>query len=181
MLPPGHIAAGYLTAQALLHITHQSLTAHQQTQLLWWGMLFGFIPDMDTFIVFAREKAWFVKNQDNDHHKFITHAPVIWLVMGLIVTVIAPNVYWKDVGLLLWLGSWSHFLLDSVQYGTMWLWPFSNKLYAFKDRAVVYIKVDASKNSFLGFWWSFVRSYSKSLAFYLEILIIISAIIIYIK
>jgi len=181
MLPPGHIAAGYLTAKALLHFTHSSLPTVQQNQLLLWGMLFGFIPDIDTFIAFAREKAWFVKNQDNNHRKFITHAPVIWLAMGLIVVAVAPNVYWKDVGLLLWLGSWSHFILDSIQYGIMWLWPFSNRIYAFKDRETQYIKVDTLKNSFFGFWFGFVKSYSKSLTFYLEILIIISAVIIYIK
>jgi hypothetical protein len=180
MLPPGHIAAGYLTAEALLHFTHPNLTAHQQNGLLLWGMLFGFIPDIDTFIAFARERAWFVKNQDNNHRKFITHAPIIWLAMGLIVMAVAPNEYWKYVGLLLWLGSWSHFLLDSIQYGIMWLWPFSNRIYAFKDREKDYVN-NAGKDSFISYWWSFVKAYSQTLSCYLELLIIIVAIIIYFK
>ncbi len=178
MLPPGHIAAGYLTAQALLHFTHPNLTLDQQNQLLLWGMLFGFLPDIDTFIAFAKEKAWFVKNQNYNHRKFITHAPVIWLVLGLIIFLIAPDTYWKTVGLLVWLGSWSHFLLDTLSYGIMWFWPFSNRIYALTNREKDF-KIE--QNSAFKFWWTFVKKYSQTLSFYLEILIIISAILIYFK
>jgi membrane-bound metal-dependent hydrolase YbcI (DUF457 family) len=93
---------------------------------------------------------------------------------------IAPNVYWHYVGLLLWLGSWSHFILDSIQYGIMWLWPFSNRTYAFKDREVDYVN-NTGKDSFISYWWSFVKAYSQTLSCYLELLIIITAIIIYFK
>ena len=179
MLPPGHIAAGYLTAKALLHFTHQNLTAHQQNQLLLWGMLFGFIPDIDTFIAFAREKSFWNVGEKNNHRKFVTHAPIIWLVIGLIVLAVAPNVYWKDVGLLLWLGSWSHFLLDTIQYGIMWLWPFSKRVYAFKDREKQYI--NSSGSGFWRYWTGFVKSYGQSITFYCELIILISAIIIYFK
>lgn len=176
MLPPGHIAAGYLTAEALLHFTHPNLTAVQQNQLLLWGMLFGFIPDIDTFIGFVREKTFWGVSEKNNHRKFVTHAPIIWLAMGLIVVVIAPNEYWKYVGLLLWLGSWSHFILDSIQYGIMWLWPFSNRIYAFKDRENAYIKSNLDDAGFIKYWWGFVKAYGQTLSCFLEILIIIIAI-----
>jgi len=180
MLPPGHIAAGFITAKALLHFSHQNFTPHERQALLLWGMLFGFIPDIDTFIGFIREKTLFAVSQKNNHRKFVTHAPIIWLAMGLIVILVAPNVYWKYVGLLLWLGSWSHFILDTVQYGIMWLWPFSKRIYAVMDREKDYIH-NPEEKTFFSYWWGFVKSYSKTLSFFLELIIIISAIIIYIK
>jgi len=178
MLPPGHVAAGFLTAKALLHFTHPALSAAQQSQLVWWGMFFGFIPDIDTFIAFAKEKAFFVKNQDNNHRKQFTHAPVLWFIAGMIVVVLAPSTYWRYVGLLLWLGSWSHFLLDTIQYGIMWIWPLSHKVFAIKDREREFKIED---DSFFAYWWTFVKAYAKTLTFSLEVIIIISAIYIFIK
>ncbi len=175
MLPPGHIAAGFLTAKVLLNIVHPSLTADQQTQLLWWGMFFGFAPDLDTFVAFAKAKAFvFINKDETNHRKYYSHAPVLWLIAGLIVVAVAPNTYWRYVGLLLWLGSWSHFLLDTVQYGIMWLWPLSTKIYAFSDTEK---KLNVVGIKFLDFWWSFVKLYSKTVSFYLEILIIIVSLI----
>jgi membrane-bound metal-dependent hydrolase YbcI (DUF457 family) len=178
MLPPGHIAAGFLTAKALLHFSHANFTPVQQAQLVWWGMLFGFIPDIDTFIAFAKEKAFMVKDQKNNHRKQFTHAPVLWLLAGLVVILFAPNLYWRYVGILLWLGSWSHFLLDTIQYGIMWLWPLSKQVYAIKDREQDF---HIEQNTFFGFWWTFVKYYAKTLSFFLEVIIIVSAFIVYFK
>src|SRR5579863_61702 len=138
MLPPGHIAAGFLTTKVLLDIAHPALSQNQQNQLLWWGMLFGFSPDLDTFLAFAKEKAFVITNPNNSHRKLFTHAPLSWLLAGLTVMLFARNLYWQWVGLLLWTCSWSHFLLDTIQYGIMWLWPFSSKIYAFTDKELNY-------------------------------------------
>ncbi len=178
MLPPGHISAGFLTAQALLKIIHPNLTSIELNQLLWWGMFFGFAPDLDTFVAFAKARAFiFLNKKDTNHRKFYSHAPVLWLIAGIGIMLLAPTLYWKIVGLLLWLGSWSHFFLDSIQYGIMWLWPLSDKIYAFKDRE---IEMEIKDPTFFGYWWTFVKKYSKMLSFYLELIIIISAVIIYI-
>ena len=178
MLPPGHIAAGYLTTYALLKVTHQNFSPEQTTQLLWWGALFGFLPDIDSFVAFAREKAFMVKNQKNNHRKQFTHAPLLWFIFGMIVVLLAPNSYWRYVGLLLWLASWSHFLLDSIQYGIMWLWPFSNRIFALRDRERDFQIQD---NSFFGYWSTFVKAYANTVSFYLEVLIILIALVIYFK
>ncbi len=180
MLPPGHIAAGFLTAKALLHFSHASLTAAQQNNLLWWGMFFGFIPDWDTFVTFAREKAFVVRNPEkNDHRNYISHAPVLWMIAGLLVYILASSEYWKMWGLLLWLGSWSHFLLDSIEYGIMWLWPFTKKRFALRES--VSIKVNISTTGFFGYWLEFLKAYSKVVTFYIEFFVIILAIVIFLK
>lgn len=178
MLPPGHIAAGYLTARALIYFTQPAISQSQQSQLLWWGIFLGFAPDLDSFVSFAKERAWFVKNRANNHRKFITHAPILWLIAGLVVYFFSPDAYWKTVGLLIWLASWSHFLLDSIEYGIMWLWPFSNKIYAFRNRERDF---KLTENSFFGYWWHFVKSYIQTLTFYCEIIILLITLIIYFR
>lgn len=178
MLPPGHIAAGFIAAKVLLHFSHQGLSQVQQTQLVWLGMVFAFIPDLDSFVAFSKEKAWFVKNQKNHHRKLISHAPLLWFLAGMAIYFFSSTIYYKDIGLLLWLSSWSHFVLDSIEYGIMWLWPFSHKVYALRNRETDFKN---PYSSFFKYWVYFVKSYSKTITFYCEILIIISALIYYIR
>ncbi|MEI6057785.1 MAG: hypothetical protein WCQ60_02320, partial [bacterium] len=63
-----------------------------------------------------------------------THAPLLWFVAGLIVfsisSLFAAGAFWQVLGLLMWLGPWSHFCCDSVDVGVMWLWPFSRRQFA---------------------------------------------------
>ena len=56
MLPTGHIAAGFLTAHALIKILKPDLDASQVNQLLAFGAFWGFAPDLDVFYSFARQK-----------------------------------------------------------------------------------------------------------------------------
>ncbi len=178
MLPPGHFAGGYLAAEALLHITKADLSSAQANQLLWWGAFFAFAPDLDTFASFIKERAWFVKNPANNHRKFVSHAPLLWLLAGLLVYFFSADIYWKNVGLLLWLGSWTHFLLDSIEYGIMWLWPFSNRIFALKNREREF---NIQSPTFLVYWWNFVKSYTRTLTFYIELLIVVIALIVCVR
>lgn len=173
MLPPGHIAAGYLTGYALLKFAHPALDAQQQTQLLWWSAFFGFAPDIDVFFVFFTTHSLLVAgDKDVNHRKYFTHAPVLWLLAGIVIYFFASSVYVKYFGLLFWLASWSHFVLDSIEHGVMWLWPFSNKVFALKSQGVR--KVIPEKN-FLKHSLQFLKFYTTRLSFYLEALIIIIA------
>lgn len=179
MLPTGHIAAGYLTGYALLKFSHPAVSIQQQTQLLWWAVFFGFAPDLDVFVYFALNKTLLVSGEAKKNHRlYISHAPMLWLLAGLAIYFFASSIYLKNIGLLLWLGSWSHFLLDSVEYGIMWLWPFSAKIYAFKNRDV---KVPVKEKTFFKHSAEFLKIYSKRLSFYLEVLIILLALIVYFK
>lgn len=175
MLPPGHLAGGFLAARALLKITHPDLPAAQVNQLLWWGVFFSFAPDLDTFFSFIKERAWFVKNPENNHRKFVSHAPLVWLATGLLLYLVSADVYWRYVGLLLWFCSWSHFLLDSIEYGIMWLWPFNKTIFALRNRERNF-KIQSS--NFFGYWLTLLKLYSQTLTFYCEVLLLIITFII---
>jgi len=180
MLPPGHIGFGYIVTEALLKFTHPELTHDQSNQLLLWGMFWAFAPDLDFFYAFVKEKALVVKDwKYNNHRDFVSHAPVLWLLAGLAVYFLSHDAYIKLVGLLIWLGSWSHFLMDSIEDGVMWLWPLSQKKFALRQVE----SMSVNKPEFWGYWVEFVKVYctKKRVVFYLEVLVIISALIIYFR
>ena len=56
MLPPGHIAAGYLATKLFLGVVKPELNTTQTDQLLMWGMFFAFAPDLDMFYAFWKVK-----------------------------------------------------------------------------------------------------------------------------
>lgn len=180
MLPPGHIAAGFLTAKVLLHFVHPQLSAAQQTHLLWWGMFFGFAPDLDNFVAFAKVRAWwYKKGVDNTiHRRFYSHLPALWFIAGLLIYFFAQSPYYKMFGQLVWLGSWSHFLLDSIEYGIMWLWPFNKEIWALKNRGV---NNGIAGESFFEYWLNFLKIYITRWTFIVEIIIIISFLTIYFR
>lgn len=179
MLPSGHVAAGYLTGLALLKITNPDLPPAQISQLLYWAAFFGFAPDLDEFWFFFKNKAFLVSPDVEKHHRqYPSHAPVLWLAAGLLIYFFASSDYVKFIGLLLWLGSFSHFLLDSIEHGIMWLWPFSTKLFAVKNPGQ---KFSIAEKGFIKHSLQFLQFYTTRLSFYLELLIIIFALIIFIR
>ncbi len=180
MLPPGHVAGGYLTAYALLKITKPDFDITQFHQLLYAGAFFGFAPDLDFFIAFIKVRGFtFSGHEEINHRNFLTHTPILWFAIGLLVYYFAQTTFTASVGLLIWLGAWSHFLLDSLQYGIMWLWPFSSYHYSFKDREIQMPHVQ--KKGFFIYWVSFLRFYKNklSLTYYSEIVIILIALYVF--
>lgn len=182
MLPPGHIAGGFLVAKALLVLTHPALLAIEQQHLLWWGMFFGFAPDLDTFAVFIKLKR-FVASDDVSHRKFWSHAPVVWLMGGLIVFIFGltrSSLFLEYLGIIVWLCSWSHFAFDTIQHGVMWLWPWGREPLAFFDQG---IKDNIPLQAFLSYWVKSVKFYMTRLAisFCLELVIIFVALFVYFR
>lgn len=180
MLPPGHIAAGYLATYALLKTTHAQLPPQQFNVLLGLGAFFAFAPDLDTFMSFAKAKSFILIDGKHSHRKFFSHAPLVWLIPSLAIIFFTKSAFGTYLGLTVWAGSWSHFVLDSLQHGIMWLWPFNKKLFALKDREFS-LKELAKKESFVGYWTEFVWLYFTQLKFssYLELIIIISALTVF--
>jgi len=179
MLPPGHIAAGYLVAETLLKFAGPTLSASESHQLIWWGMFFGFAPDLDMFFAFFLEKAFIVRDlKAHNHRKYLSHAPILWALAGAAVYFSASSQFYKAFGLMVWAGSWSHFLLDTIEYGIMWLWPFKKSIFAFKDKELV---LPVTETKFFAYWWRSVKLYTRFYSFYLEILIIGLALIVYFK
>jgi membrane-bound metal-dependent hydrolase YbcI (DUF457 family) len=179
MLPPGHIAAGFLATDLFLKLNQPDLGPSQLRQMMAIGAMFAFAPDLDTFWSFFKERAFIIKDVvRHNHRKFFTHAPLLWLVAGLLVYSFAQSTFGKTLGLVIWVGSWSHFLIDSIEHGIMWLWPFSTKVFALKDQGKL---SENNENSFFRYWWKNVRLYSSSISFYVEILLITASIFIIFK
>lgn len=183
MLPPGHIAAGYLAAYSLLKLTGHNFDILQTNQLLFWGMFFGFVPDLDMFMAFIKVKGFNIQSEKSDHRKFFTHTPIVWFIFGLVVYSIASSQFMKFIGFLIWLGAGSHLFLDTLQYGIMWFWPLSRRLYAFKDRGKKTTQPSAGKHNFFSYWFKFIWLYATKakLSFYLELVIITTAILVFIN
>lgn len=179
MLPPGHVAAGFLTAYAVVKIFNPNLDPSQINQLLALGAFFGFVPDLDNFMAFAKVKSWYYYHKDNSiHRRFYSHIPLLWLIAGSLIYLTSSLLFVKYLGLLVWLASWSHFLLDSIEYGVMWLWPFNFEVWAFKNRGVA---VQIDENSFARYWMSFLKLYFKRPTFYFEIIILIIALLVFLR
>jgi len=175
MLPIGHAAAGLLTTQALLKIVKPEILSTEAEQILWWGIFWSFAPDLDSFWAFIKVKSFYFNKKDNSiHRQFFTHIPLLWLIVGVAIFIFSYEVYWKIFGLVLWFSSWSHFLLDSIEYGVMWLWPVNKELWAFKNRGV---KVQINSSGFLGYWTTFLKFYITRLTFFFELFIIFLALI----
>lgn len=174
MLPPGHIAAGFMTAELILRVIKPDVGSVAHNQLVWWGVFFSFAPDLDVFYSFIKEKSFTVRSPlENDHRKYLSHVPVLWMIAGLGFYFLGQTEFLKVFGLLLWAGSWSHFILDSIESGIMWLWPLSVKKFCFRKTE----KLQIPEPGFWGYWMKFLKLYSKYVTFYLELFIIFSALV----
>jgi hypothetical protein len=176
MLPPGHIAGGYLVSRVLQKLVPYSFTNKQKKWLSAAGAFFGFMPDLDFFYAFFKIKSFTIDVHEIDHRTFITHTPLPWLVLGLLIFASAKKPFTKAMGLMLWLGTWSHFALDSIEHGVRWLWPLNSNLYSVTS---VSERIEHT-GGFWSFWWNVVLWYGhNSVTFYFEILIIIIAFYIF--
>ncbi|HEV8601000.1 MAG TPA: metal-dependent hydrolase [Patescibacteria group bacterium] len=168
MLPPGHIAGGFLAAKIASHFIPE--LDHSKYLLL--SSFFGFFPDLDFFFAFFKAKK-FISREDINHRQFVTHAPLLYLV------VFTALYSFPNLRLFAWtfiLGTWSHFLLDSISsVGIAWLYPFTSKLYnkTWDSRIAI------SEQGFLKHWTTFVREYMKIFSFKAEMAIILVAILVY--
>ena len=176
MLPPGHIAAGFLTAELFLKVYQPQLDLSQSHKLYFWAIFFAFAPDLDNFYAFFKVRSFYYYHKDNSiHRRFLTHVPLFWLLGGLAVYFLADSAFYKSLGLIIWLSSWSHFLLDSLEYGVMWLWPFNLEPWALKDRGV---KKQIDAPGFVNYWWVYAKIYARKITFFAEIAVIILALIV---
>lgn len=99
----------------------------------WWffvcGVLITVLPDSDFLFHFLKRKG--DKDRIDDYkHRDLIHYPLAYLSLG---TLIFYFLFGKEWALLFFLGSFLHFIHDSVGigWGIKWLWPFSTQNYAF--------------------------------------------------
>jgi membrane-bound metal-dependent hydrolase YbcI (DUF457 family) len=179
MLPPGHIAVGYLAATAYESIFHPAISISQSKNLLWIGASSGFIPDIDMFFAFLKVGAWRIDEKKADHRSYLTHRPILWLLLVLIIFFVGKSiysVYIQSIAIVIFLGTYSHFILDSLDSGTgiKWLWPFSDKLYTIKNNDIA-----VENKNFFSYWFGLVVLYAKKakVTVSLEIIFIVTAIV----
>jgi hypothetical protein len=171
MLPPGHIAGGYLIAR----ITSLIVPVLNNPLFFLLTSVFAFIPDLDIFAVFTKAKKFVLIESDaGKHRRFISHAPLIYLAIYLLWLLLFPEN--SLIAHAFILGTWSHFILDSfapTEHGIRWLYPFSKKPYSFNlDH-----EFRMPEANFFKYWLSFVKGYTRVFSFKLEMVLIALAVI----
>lgn len=166
MLPPGHIAAGYLAGK----LASQFIPELNKPEYLALTSLFAFLPDLDFFFAFFKLKK-FISSSDANHHDYLSHAPLLYLLAFVICYLLFPDYHLVAITFII--GTWSHFIIDSISaVGILWLYPFNKKLYGLTlDR-----RIEITDQRFFPHWQRFVKEYTKVFSFRLEIALIIIAI-----
>lgn len=176
MLPPGHIAGGYLVGFALARIFEPSLTIDERHGIIFLAMATAFAPDLDMFFSFFKLGSMRLAKGASNHRLLVTHTPFFWLIFGIgVFFALGATAKSGYVALAITLGALSHLVLDSIQYGIQWLYPFSKQLYSIRDRGV---ELDIEYRGFFTHWAQMTRAYARrfTLTFSLEIILIITAI-----
>ena len=169
MLPPGHIAGGFLVGKIAAGIA----SSLNQSEFFAWSSFFGFFPDLDFFLVFFKSKRFVNSDESINHRKFLTHAPLLYLVLFIAFYLLFPAYQLYAWAFLL--GTWSHFFIDTFSAdGIPWLYPFSNKLYNYP---LDHKKITIAETGFLKHWSQFIREYTQIFSFKAEIFLIIIALI----
>lgn len=182
MLPPGHIAAGFLVTTVLLKITQPGFDSQQTNLLLALGAFFGFAPDLDVFVSFARGKSFSVPLMTHNHRFYWSHTPLPWLIVALIFYFGSNDPFIKYMALTMWLGSWSHFALDSIVFGIMWLWPLTSKHFALSKNRNDVMSGQQDKRFFAS-WITFLINWARDYkaSWVAEITIVLIALFIFIN
>ncbi len=171
MIFPGHLGAGFLTGYAVIKLMHgsTSLSTEEINILLGAGTLLGVAPDSDIIFYFFQKKT-LKPEQLSAHRKYLTHAPLVWLIVGgtffAVSYIFHLGTFWKILSLLLWLCPWSHFICDSLDTGIMWLWPFSTRQYALYNSQST---LDANNTPPPANWRTLFGSYLKNPSAYIEL------------
>jgi membrane-bound metal-dependent hydrolase YbcI (DUF457 family) len=183
MILPGHLAAGYMVATAVIKIAKPELDPASLNYLLAWGTFSGMVPDLDSFWVFFKNKRFIFKDETINHRDFLSHVPLVWFLICLVLTLFlwfGQNQLLKYGSLILLFGSLSHFIFDSIQMGVMWLWPFSRRKLALLNR---YHGNIVKEESFLKYWLRFGKLYYINFTetFWAEVVLTVIGIIVFLN
>jgi len=176
MLLLGHLALGYLVTYGLLKLFNFGFSVADTNFILALGTIFGAIVDLDFFSYFIKNKTLRLR-KDVSHRDQITHAPLLWLIVGLIVFFFGSDIFSRVVGLTIWISSWSHFAFDTFEHGVMWQYPFSRKKYnLLGDKPFIPKKGEGLTEHYRRFFFEF---YPRRKTFWIEIVVIILFLIVY--
>lgn len=174
MILPGHIAGGYLAATAVLALSHAPLSSAEATALLTIGTLAGEAPDIDILFFFLHHRYSRNASKRTNHRSFFTHLPAFWLLLSLAIAAagwFAGSVFTELLGWMILAGSWTHFFLDSFEYGIVWLWPFSDRRFAM--RQIEEPHVEAPQGTVAYYVEHVGKIWNKRITFVLEVILVI--------
>lgn len=166
-----------MATYALLALSHASFTPLETNILLTIGVLSGEGPDIDLIRFYFDHRSPTKSGKAASHRDYFTHAPLVWLLASLAVVAagaLAGSAFTEFVGWTILAGSMSHFILDTIEFGIAWLWPFSKKRYFLKHLE----KVELSQRpGTFGHYWEYIsKFYVRNVSFYAEVLITLPAL-----
>lgn len=187
MVLPGHIAGGYLATTFILGLSSTPFTTTELAIIYVVGILAGEIPDLDLLFFYFNKKNNGTSKKAT-HRDYITHLPMFWLSLGMTLflygySLNSPLV--MTLALVLVAGTFSHFILDSIEYGIQWFKPLSHRricLFEIKDIADFEKKSTHNhvRTGSLLFYWNYVRTiYVRQISFYAELLVVIIALVVF--
>jgi membrane-bound metal-dependent hydrolase YbcI (DUF457 family) len=178
MITPGHIASGYLATKVFLIISHSGLDSSQIRSLELCGALFTATPDIDLIFPFIKLKT--IKfNTKLSHRRVFTHTPLFYLLISALLYTLANSLYLKYLVIIFFLSAIVHFLGDSIEYGIMWLWPFTKKQYALRTIPDEDKFLEEKPGTF--YFKLFKEVYMKNFTFLAEIIFICTALATYFR
>lgn len=184
MVLPGHLAGGYIATTAVLSLAPWSFSANELTALYIIGILAGWIPDIDLF-AFYFEKKNNNYSTNSSHREYITHIPIFWIAMFsliLLIGIICSSPFTIILSFVLLTGTMSHLVLDSIDYGIVWLKPFSSKRFCLFPMQLIKEDPKLVATGSLIYYWNYLKgAYLKQVTFYAEIIVTIIALIIFYK
>ncbi|MGB0799584.1 MAG: metal-dependent hydrolase, partial [Planktomarina sp.] len=81
------------------------------------GLVGSIAPDLDILWFY------FVDNRATHHHEYITHRPLVWLIICVLAFANIRNRLGK-IALAFGLGGLLHMMLDTIAGSITWGWPF---------------------------------------------------------
>ncbi len=141
-----HAPAGFLASFLTKKWWGRGLNTVQTRTLLILATIFGIIPDLDVFY-------YYLFNAQVLHREIILHSFFVYALITIIIIFVShkfKNRFWQAVGIVFFIGTFSHLLLDSLAAGVMWLYPIQSRLFGL-------LIVPTIANSFFGQYFTLIN------------------------
>ena len=128
MTPGGHVGASVVATYV---ITNYVFKTEATPVVLGLSALVGLLPDVDGIVAMMakRERPMQQKVQ---HHRYVTHTPLFYLLIALLLSLVVQ----REMAILFGVLVFAHLILDSwaTDDGIMWLWPLSRRQFSLFPR-----------------------------------------------
>ena len=161
----GHLPAGYIASKLLFNKFNKRAISYNS--FIIYGLLGAVAPDFDMFYKYLAEDSQY------DHHKYVTHFPIVWLGLLLIsvVWLRLSNIHDKNPAytFIFCFNGFIHMILDTFTGTVFWLAPYQNNTaYSFLLSDVTYSSpgMDYFANWFFVLelfiiWWAVYLHFKK--------------------